>query len=304
MELLLTEITNKVLKGFLSFIKLIIFSNIFVSLCVTAFTHTTYLIYNLPQDNLPIVLTIVFCFSFFTYNIQRFIKFKSVFENEPKLGSRLKWMVKNKNPLIILPVIAGISGLVLTYFLNPLCFLILVPMGALSTFYVVPLFPFYTKSPTLREIPYLKILVIGFVWSLIIIALPTLNAVGSFYFNIDYCLALLQVFLFTIAITLPFDIRDIDYDNNSNLKTIPRYLGVTKTIVLAQILLVGSIVLLYKINISDKHFYGLLIAHIITMITVSFSKKERSELFFAGIIEGLILVLYACVLIAEYCFFL
>ena len=33
--------------------------------------------------------------------------------------------------------------------------------------------------------------------------------------------------------------------------------------------------------------------------TIPFSKKERSELFFTGVVEGLILVNYGCVLIVE-----
>jgi 4-hydroxybenzoate polyprenyltransferase len=211
-------------------------------------------------------------------------------------------MAKNKNSLVVLPIIASIIGMGCAYFLNPICFLILIPMGALSMFYVIPLIPFYDKSPTLRDIPYLKIFIIGFVWSLIIIGLPTLSSSGALYFNIEYFFALLQVFLFTIAITLPFDIRDVDYDKDNNLKTIPRLLGVINTIILAEILLIGSILLLYNSNISSNHFYGLFIGHFITMVVISFSKKERSELFFAGLVEGLILVIYVCVLISEYSF--
>jgi 4-hydroxybenzoate polyprenyltransferase len=213
-------------------------------------------------------------------------------------------MAKNKKYLVVLPVITSIIGIVCTYFLNPICFLILIPMGTLSMFYVIPLIPFYAKSPTLRDIPYLKIFVIGFVWSLIIIGLPTLSSSGYLYFNIDYFFALLQVFLFTIAITLPFDIRDVDYDKDNNLKTIPRLLGVTNTIILSEILLIGSILLLYNSNIASNHFYGLLIGHFITMVVIAFSKKERSELFFAGLVEGLILVIYGCILISESPFFL
>ena len=286
-----------------SFIKFIVFSNLFVAICVVAFTHSTYIVHNLPSKNLAIVLTMVFCFTFFTYNIQRFIKFKKKLSNSNIIGNRLKWIAAQKNNLTILSVIAGIIGLGCTYYIHLKSFIILIPMGILSFFYVIPIIPFYKKSPTLREIPYLKIFVIAFVWSLIIVLLPLIdsNSGSTFNWN-EILLALLQNFCFVIAITLPFDIRDIDYDNSSKLKTIPRYLGVTKTIILAEFLLIGAIVFLYNSNVAAKHFYGLLIGYIITMIVIAFSKKERSELFFAGLIEGLILVLYGCVLISEYCF--
>ena len=292
------------MKRLVAITQLFIFSNLFVSLCVTAFTHLTYLIYNLPKNNLAFVLVMVFCFSFFTYNFQRFIKFRSSLPNHSKPGNRLKWMLKEKSSLTISSIIAGIIGLVCTYFIHPLCFLILIPMGALSTFYVVPLLPFYKKSLTLREIPYLKIFIIGFVWSLIVVALPVLDSLATIKNTsiLNFKLEILQNILFIISITLPFDIRDIDYDKKSNLKTIPLFLGVTKTIVLSEILLIGSIILLFHLNIAPYHFYALLIGHVITMIVITFTKKERAELFFTGVIESLIIVNYGCVLISEYCF--
>ena len=241
----------------------------------------------------------VFCFSFFTYNFQRFIKFRAILNTFSKPGTRLKWMMRKKALLTITSIIAGIIGLICSSFITPLCFLILIPMGGLSTFYVVPLVPFYKKSPTLRGIPYLKIFIIGFVWSIIVVGLPILNSQNAFYFKLDHLIAFIFVFIFTIAITLPFDIRDIDYDKNSELKTIPRLLGIRKTVLLSQFLLILSICMCYFSNLESHHFYSLLIGHLISIIVINFSKKERSELFFAGLIEGLILVNYGCVLIAE-----
>lgn len=292
------------MKSFFSITQLVTFSNLFVSLCVTAFTHLTYIIYKLPKDNLPLILIMVFCFSFFTYNFQRFLKFRPSLTNYTKPGNRIKWMIQEKSILTISSIVAGIIGLACTYFIHPICFLLLLPMGGLSTFYVVPLIPFYKKSPTLREIPYLKIFIIGLVWSIIVVALPLLDSqatlTNSILFNSK--LEIGQNILFIIAITLPFDIRDLDYDKKNNLKTIPLFLGVTKTILLSEALLIASITLLYNLNITSYHFFALFIGHLITMLVIAFSKKERSELFFTGVVEGLILVNYGCVLISEYFF--
>ncbi len=241
----------------------------------------------------------VFCFSFFTYNIQRFIKSNSTAKKPTKTGSRLEWIYKQKNALIILSAITGITGLSFTFFIHPSSFIVLIPMGFLSFFYVVPIIPFYNKIPRLREIPYLKIFVISFVWSLIVIALPKLNSLHVFHIDSNNTLALLQVFFFTIAITLPFDIRDMDYDQK-NLKTIPLFLGVNKTIILSEILLLTSITLLYISDIAVNHFFGLLFGHILTMIIISFSNQKRKELFFAGLVEGTVIILYTCLIISDY----
>ncbi len=294
--------SNKALKPIITLIKVLTYSNLFVSICVASFTHLTYIISNLPQDNLMVVLLMVFSFTFFTYNGQRLFRLK---KNPPpeNLSDHLKWVIKYKNLLTFFSVLFGSIGLVCTYFISPYCFITLIPMGILSIFYVVPIIPFYSKSPTLRDLPYLKVFVIGLVWSLVIVWLPVLNSPFSsntIYGSLE--LPQLQVFLFVIAITLPFDIRDINFDKANNLKTIPLLIGVKKTIILSEILLIGSIVLLFVAKIEVQHFYALVIGHIITMILVSLTNKKRNELFFAGLIEGTVLILYFSILITEYFF--
>lgn len=294
------------MKSSITLIKFLIYSNVFVSICVAALTHSTYIIYNLPKDNLPTILIMVFCFSFFTYNIQRFIKFETKFKNPTGLGQRLQWMSKQKKPLAILSLFFGVIGLFFTVYIYSMSFIVLIPMGILSIFYVIPIVPFRKNIPSLREIPYLKILIIGLVWSLTIVWLPFIDShfIDLYKSNSNNLLIIptLQVFLFIIAITLPFDIRDIDYDKSSHLKTIPQFLGLEKTIFLSEILLIGSAILLCSLDISKSHLYAILIAHIVSMIIIPFSNKTRKELFFAGVIEGLIIILYVCVIISEYFF--
>jgi 4-hydroxybenzoate polyprenyltransferase len=247
----------------------------------------------------------VFSFTFFTYNGQRLVRLRIKILQPENIGDRLKWVIKYQNPLTFFSIAFGIIGLVCTYFINPYCFIALIPMGALSVFYVFPIIPFYSKSPTLREIPYLKIIFIGIVWSIAIVWIPLIDTkfpIGMATPNTFY--ALFQNFLFVIAITLPFDIRDIQFDKLNKLKTIPQILGSKKTVLLSELLLVGSILLLAISDIKLQHFYALLIGHIITMVIIALTTEKRKELFFAGIIEGTVLILYGCVLIADYLFFL
>jgi len=250
---------------------------------------------------MPIVLLMTFSFTFFTYNGQRLFRLSKKLLQPENIGERLEWVITHKKPLTIFTVLFGIIGLSCTYFINPYCFIILIPMGGLSVFYVIPIIPFYSKSPTLRDLPYLKIFIIAIVWSIAIVWLPLIDTHFGFISRNEFVIAMIQNFLFVIAITLPFDVRDIEFDKSNNLKTIPQLLGIKSSIVLSFILLVTSIYLLYNLPIGD-YFYALLIGHSITMIIISFSKKERTELFFAGLIEGTVLILYGCVLITDYFF--
>ena len=128
------------------------------------------------------------------------------------------------------------------------------------------------------------------------------NASDFLHFSQKIGLTLLQNFLFIIAITLPFDVRDLKFDEKTNLKTIPRLIGVKGTILFAELLLVGSITLLYILLPNPIHFYGLLIGHLITMFLILFTAEKRTELFFAGLVEGTVLILYFSVLITDYLF--
>ena len=241
-----------------------------------------------------------FSFTFFIYNGQRLFRLRQKLLQPESIGERLQWVIKHKTPITIFSIIFGLIGLVCSFFINPYCFIILIPMGGLSIFYVVPVFP---KSPPLRELPYLKIAVIGLVWSIAIVWLPFLDAPKQITHGFDFqyliqstIICSIPVFFFVVAITLPFDIRDIEFDKISNLKTIPQFLGVKKAKVLSEILLVGSIFLFYNLPIGS-YFYSLLVGHIITMAIIAFTSKKRKELFFAGLIEGTVLILYGCVLI-------
>ncbi len=287
------------MKAFLSLIKFFIYSNIYVALCVTVFTHLTYIIYNIHKNNLFVVLLMVFSFTFFTYNGQRIYRLNKKIIEKDKLSERLKWVIKHKTPLALSSLIFGLIGLMCTLFIDVYCFLILIPMGGLSIFYVLPLIPFYKNSPSLRDVPYIKIIAIGITWAIAIVWLPMVDTQYYLGMNsITLLFAALQAFLFVIAITLPFDVRDIKFDELTNLKTIPRLIGIKKTVIFSELLLSGSIVLLYYLPIGF-YFYPMVLGIIITMLIIGFTTEKRNEIFYAGLVEGTVIILYCCVIITS-----
>jgi 4-hydroxybenzoate polyprenyltransferase len=244
----------------------------------------------------------VFGFTFFTYNGQRLLRLKKNLIQASNIGERLQWVIKYKTPLTIFSILSGLIGLGSTYFIHPYCFFLLIPVGLISIFYVIPVIPFYLKSPTLRDLPYLKIISIALVWSIIIIWVPFVDTNFGMGLFISLPIALLQNFLFIIAITLPFDIRDIKFDKVDHLKTIPQLIGIKKTILLSEFLICCSLLLLTISEIKSYYYYGLLVGYIITMLLILLTNNKRKELFFAGLIEGTVLILYSCTLIVD-CFF-
>lgn len=239
----------------------------------------------------------VFSFTFFTYNGQRLYRLNKKIVQPKNLGERLRWIIKHQTVLTIATTLFGFIGLTSSFFVNPYCFIILIPMGGLSIFYVVPLIPFYKKSPSLRDIPYLKIIVIGITWAIAVVWLPMVDT--KYYIGMNSSILLfsiLQVFLFVFAITIPFDVRDVNFDKLNQLKTIPQLIGNKNAVVFSELLLVGSILLLYFLPIGS-YIYPLLIGHIITMLIIGFTTEKRNEIFFAGLVEGTVIIIYGCVFI-------
>jgi 4-hydroxybenzoate polyprenyltransferase len=290
------------MKLFTYLFKLSVYSNLFVSICVTAFTHLTYLLYNLPTDNITPVLVLVFCFTYFTYNGQRIIRLKKNKLYIGHLGERLIWVNNNIPFLLVSTFIAGGIGLTCVFYLHPNCLYLLIPMGIISVLYVTPKLKTSSFNLSLRQIPYIKILLIAIVWGATIILLPFIETQMVMKKQIDFKLAFLQVIHFIIAITLPFDIRDLKYDKVSKLKTLPQIFGVKKTVILSELLLLSSAILLFMLVENKIHLWSLMLGHLFTMIIIAFSNENRKELFFAGLVESTVLIVWGCVITADYLF--
>ncbi|MBP7641729.1 MAG: hypothetical protein KA767_00250 [Saprospiraceae bacterium] len=104
-------------------------------------------------------------------------------------------------------------------------FLIVLP-GLGSLLYVLPIFK---NKKRLRDLPYLKVFLIAIIYSFLTVFIPTYEVFGIH----QQLLFFLASNFFILAITLPFDIRDVEIDHADGVKTIATYLGKDKTILLS-----------------------------------------------------------------------
>lgn len=279
------------------FIHLIVFSNFFVSLCVAALTYRTFLYFNFPPSNALLVL--VFSATYFIYNFQRLVRMNQKEIDEANIGFRMRWVYKNKQPIIFTIVITAIIIIGSLFYIDIKTIIVLAIMGLFSVVYVVRFIPYNKKWLALRDIPYLKIFVIAFVWTLVTGLLPLVNNIEQI--NLHYILFLVKQFLFVFAITIPFDIRDMKYDIEKGIKTFPLVVGVKKVIILGVLLLLGFIAIAsYEFLVFQNITMSLWMAEIITILLVAvlllLSKKQQPELFYSFIVEGTSLLLAITVL--------
>ena len=257
-------------------IKFVVFSNLWIAIAAAGFTLNTYLLFN-REVNEQVVL-LVFLATFSVYNLQRIVK--HYFQNK-NYSSRHKWILKNANILFALVVLCSITTLFLFFevytYKN---FISLLPFSVVSLLYSVSLF---SGNKSLRDLPFVKIFLIAVTWAVTSVVLPIIELGLPFSF---YTTKLFVFnFLFIFAIIIPFDIRDVELDNKAT-KTLPQYFGVNRAVDIAMWMLSACLI----ISIVSFFTLGQVVPLVLALVLVVQSKKKQTELFYSGLIDGVVLL--------------
>jgi len=268
-------------------------SNLYVSLGVYSLTALSMYIHGLENYNLS---WFVFFSTLFAYNFIRLVPRKPIFRSIK--SNRRKFIYDHK---IYLWALVIFSGLFSIYFVLPIfkfIFWSLIIPAIISLAYGLPLLKFKSSWIRIREVPGLKIFFIAFVWAIVTEGFPNLLANQSWTF-----LPLLERFLFVIAITIPFDIRDLKFDH-SKMSTIPQYFGVKWAKNFGIICLVAAeIILVYRTFIAEEiNLIGSLAIYMtyeISILLVYFSKEQMSERYVTLGVEGLSILMGVLFLLSQ-----
>lgn len=262
----------KTLKQLLNFY---INSSIHVALAVYALTWITLLELGLHYEEA--VLYFVFYASITGYNFVKY--FGLVKFHHRKLTNWLK----------LIQVLSFICFLLMCFYayqLHARTLLIIGICALLTFFYAIPFFS--KKAYTLRSIEGLKVFVIAFVWTGATVLVPVINEDYSIDKNV--VLMAIQRFIYVLVLMIPFEIRDIKFDNLS-LKTIPQKLGIKGTKILGIVLLMVFLILeVIKDNWSVVIMVRLFSIIAVTCILVIFSKTDQSKYYSSFCVEGLPIV--------------
>lgn len=262
------------------FLEHIIYSNFVVSISIGMLSYG--ICHQLKINHSEWYSLFVFSSTFFTYNVQRLVK---ATQNKSNKTNLVKWLNLHRKQQYFLMGISFILLIIsfLKVYTSGFFVLILLLISALvSLFYVLPI-----KNKSLRDVPYLKIHLISLIW---VIAIGFFQLINENDFElIDWQFVAVHYF-FILAITIPFDIRDLIYDS-PNQKTIPQLLGAHKSKLLSVFFLLLYACLIVEIKpalFSNFAFLFFIFATSIVLLNVN---QDRREFFFSGIIEGSIFAL-------------
>jgi 4-hydroxybenzoate polyprenyltransferase len=283
----------------LKLLKFLIETNLFIALAALAFTMESQVQLGIPSSFHP-YLFIIFFATLFEYNLHRLITI--VFHKNALKSPKHYWLREHLPAFYIIVSLSVLGFVVSIFYAKKEVLMALFPIAVLTLFYTLPIFRLRQKLLRLREIPGLKIFMIAFVWAAVTVLLPMIQSGQSFdAWHVAWMIT--ERFFFIFAITIPFDIRDVEVDRISGLKTIPIMAGLKRAWQLAAwciVLFIGLSVTHYFVNGDLGQMAACLISGIITFACLKIPKIRNWNYFHYGVLDGCILVQGALSLFFHY----
>jgi len=264
----------KVLKQLLDFY---INSSIHVALAVYALSWITLKKLNINGD-----ATILYFNFFATITGYNFVKYFGI----------AKWHHRSlANWLKVIQVFSLVCFGLMCYYALQLqnnSLLLITGFGMVTFLYAIPFLPkkwYLDTQQNLRDISGLKVYVIALVWCGVTVILPVFNNNGMF--SQDAIITIIQNFILVIALMLPFEIRDLNYDS-LKLATIPQKIGVKNTKRLGYVLvLLFYFVEYFKDNIDATGLLFQCVISIILCVFIYFANEDRNAYYTSFWVEAL-----------------
>jgi len=192
-----------------------------------------------------------------------------------------------------LVVATSVIGFLCTiFYADPKVLVTLAPIALITLFYSAPVFKNKKSIFRLREIPCLKIFLISFVWSASTIFLPIIQSARTFT-KATILVMLVERFLFVFAITIPFDIRDMQADTRQRLKTIPLLIGKKNSMIVAN----TALLLFLAVCVLHYNSVGLMwlncafsLSAVSTLFFMNNKRLQATQYYHYGILDGTMLL--------------
>jgi len=250
-----------------------IYSNIHVSLAALCLTKITLMQFDISEIISPLF---VFFATVISYNAIRFINIDKI------RNASAVWIRSYKVQLLVLNIICAIGLAITMYLIKFKAIVVLTPFVLATSLYVSP---FKMWKLNLRDVPGIKLFLIAFSWAGVTVLFPIIQNEVEIGNNI--ILLISERFLFIVAVAIPFDIRDIDYDN-PKLFTLPQAIGIKKSKLVAIISLILFFMLdVYRSYNFENTILVIFLVTIISSIMITFSNKDQSNYYSSFWMEGI-----------------
>jgi 4-hydroxybenzoate polyprenyltransferase len=275
-------------------------TNIFISLAAVSLTVETQILLELKPQWQPYLLFIFFAV-LFEYNLHRLLSILSNQESK-KLEKQLWTGISPKNIYVLL-FFSAAGFLWSCFFVKEVVLIVFTLIAMLTLLYSILIFGNKKYLFGLREFPYLKIFLIATVWSTSTVLLPVIESPEKSN-NIQVMLMIVERFFFIFAIAIPFDIRDMEADQLTGLKTIPLRLNEKKSLTISYLaLLAFFLISFFHYHIRNDLFIisAISISALSTYLALRMEFFKNLSWYYSGILDGS-MILQALLVVVSYNF--
>ena len=258
-------------------------ASIHVSLSVIALAGTTFYLLDIPSDFLLlgfIFFGSIVCYNFVKYGVEAH-----------------KYLIVSNAYHKSIQIFSFLAFALAVYFLVKLSAKIWIAvafLAILSTLYAVPMLP---NAKNLRSLGGFKIYIVGLVWTGFTTLLPILDENLSMTWDLG--VLFVQRFILVIILMLPFEIRDLQWDDRS-LKTLPQIIGAKRTQALGLVLIVLFFLLTFlKDEISNMEIPMRLAVAILLLLIFAVDQRKQPKYFASFWVEGIPVIWLAMFWLAE-----
>jgi len=265
-----------------------LYSSLNISLVAALFTLESYLLFSCPVDWNYILF--IFCSTMCLYSMHRIVGMQKVkaFEDQ----GRYKVIKKYKWHIIVYLIISCLVAAYCFFHLSLTTQVWLLVPSILAIAYSLPIFG---NGNRLRDFNYIKIFLIGLVWSSLCFLVPMCTN-ESLVIQLELkpllWLLLIERVLFMIAITIPFDIRDQEVDGAIGVQTLIHKFGSSgaKKIAIGMLGLALLLILFLSFSglISIQYFLSLILSYILAAVLIWLADPKIKDWYYSGILDGTI----------------
>lgn len=249
-------------------------ANIHVALSVYALVQVTLVEYGLDYDQ-PISLALFFG----TIVEYGFIKYASLAKH---------YLFVKQKYLKLIQLFNFSCALFAMYYVSQLNLKTVFVAAALILVAFLYVVPSMTTKKNLRNLKGIKAFVVSLTWSVSTVLLPLLN--NQVPITDAVLIDLVQRFLFILALMVPFEIRDLKFDE-PDLRTIPQVLGINGSLFLGVILLVFFVVFgLLRPELNTNSLYVEWGIALLLLLALGFTKENQSRYYASFFVEGIPIV--------------
>lgn len=259
---------------------LIWYGHYFIALCaVASYAQTARLLGVEPHGW---YMALVGAATLGVYNLHSLVSLRKLQNAQILLPSRFEYVRKYQSWYLVACVVSFLVAMVCYVELPAAARWALVAPAGLTLGYVLPLWRGGMRR--LRDVPFIKPLVIGLAWAwTTVFVAETLAGVGHRW------AWLAERALYIVALALPFDIRDVEMDLQNGVQTWANRVGIRYTILITSGLLILWICMLPFIYASWVAVV-LMFSGVLTLLSVWATWRIRADWFYIGWLDGLIIL--------------